>query len=120
VRRRYAVDKRKVAKLIRQVVEYAEARRVLEGEVEAARAAAAAAHAAAADERGAREAAEAALGRALHSSTSELNLSRFRHSTHPLNASTTPPPLPLTLPKHPLNTPCSTKSGYVELTGGRV
>jgi len=31
-----------------------------------------------------------------------------------------PPAPPSTLPKHPLTTPCPTKSAYFELTGGRV
>ena len=59
-------------------------------------------------------------GRGLHSSNSQLNLSHFWHSTHPLNAQTPPPPPSLTLPKHPLNTPCPTKNACVELTSGRV
>jgi len=33
-------------------------------------------------------------GGGLHSSTSQLNPSRFRHSTHPLNASAPPSPPP--------------------------
>jgi len=46
----------------------------------------------------------------------QLNLSRFWHSTHPLDAQPPPP----CLLKHSLYTPCPTKSAYVELTGGRV
>ena len=52
--------------------------------------------------------------------TFQLNLSRFCHSPYALNASTPTTPPPLTLPKHPLNTPCPTKSAHVELKGRRV
>ena len=54
--------------------------------------------------------------RGLRSSTSQLNLSRFRHSTQPL---TPRHPLHPRL-KHPQNTPCPARSACIELTGGRV
>ena len=57
-----------------------------------------------------------AYTRPLLSSTSAVSDTQHIPTTpkHPLH------PRLQTLPKHPLNTPCPTKSAYVELTGGRV
>jgi hypothetical protein len=44
------------------------------------------------------------LGRGLHSSTFQLNLSQFRHKTHPRHP-LIPPNNPSTTPRQPLNNP---------------
>jgi hypothetical protein len=68
------------------------------------------------DEAGAAALLTVELGRGLHSSAFQLNMSRFRHKTHP-RLSLTPPKQPFTTPKC---TPYSTLSAYVEAKSGRV
>jgi len=53
----------------------------------------------------------------IHFSAQPAPFLTLNTSPKPLKTPSTPT---LTLPKHPLNTPCPTKSAYVEMTGGRV